>query len=515
MKFIKNLVLFFIFMIGHFLLGQNLDSAKTQKFQHYKYLLNTSVKDYLRNSQKLLDNVQTPYEKTYANYIMGSSMFRSGRYVNAIHYLEKAEKYGKALDSTTLNISYLTLLMYSYRRAGLLAQSNEAWEKAKSLQKKSKNPYKEAEYHYSLAKIYDIDEDYCNAVSERLKYISLVPVEVRKKDTDFMFATYAQLSFEQIKCGSYSQGEESLQKARSYVKDPDNISSATLFEIYLLSSALIEVNNTHIDEAKKLFDKALLKSKENDAIAVTKLILSERLETDIDLHKDQLTFYKEVNEITKLEKDTTKELTKYETLKDKEALSIQSIAKKTWIIIASILSVIIVGTSYTLHHRGKKQKKAFLQIIENLKKEDNKKSNDITLSANNSTQVGIETSQKEIEQEAKIVQRLEQLEKQLFFKSQNMNATQLSVLLEINPRKLSLILKKYRGEDFYNYLNKVRIDYFKKLLVSEPKYQNYKIAVISEEIGYSSHSQFTNSFKAKNGITPSQYLQHLKKSTNK
>ena len=168
-----------------------------------------------------------------------------------------------------------------------------------------------------------------------------------------------------------------------------------------------------------------------------------------------------------------------------------------------------------MHHRGKKQKKAFLQIIENLKKEDNKKSNDITLSANNSTQVGIETSQKEIEQEAKIVQRLEQLEKQLFFKSQNMNATQLSVLLEINPRKLSLILKKYRGEDFYNYLNNVRIDYFTKLLVSEPKYQNYKIAVISEEIGYSSHSQFTNSFKAKNGITPSQHLQHLKKSTNK
>ena len=66
-------------------------------------------------------------------------------------------------------------------------------------------------------------------------------------------------------------------------------------------------------------------------------------------------------------------------------------------------------------------------------------------------------------------------------------------------------------EDFYNYLNTVRIDYITKELRDNPQLLKYKIAAISDMCGYSSHGQFTTNFRAKTGISPSQYISFLTK----
>ena len=113
--------------------------------------------------------------------------------------------------------------------------------------------------------------------------------------------------------------------------------------------------------------------------------------------------------------------------------------------------------------------------------------------------------------EIAIVKKLEALEQKQFFITQDMSAVQMAVLLKTTPRNLSYILKKYRNEDFYNYLNTMRIDYFTTLLRNNPKYRNYKIAILSEMLGYSSHTQFSINFKNKTGITPSQYISFLEK----
>ena len=92
-----------------------------------------------------------------------------------------------------------------------------------------------------------------------------------------------------------------------------------------------------------------------------------------------------------------------------------------------------------------------------------------------------------------------------------MSAAKLAVLLKTTPRNLSYLLKKYRNEDFYNYLNNIRIDYISQELRDNPKLLHYKIAAISDMCGYSSHSQFATNFKTKTGISPSQYIQFLQK----
>ena len=99
----------------------------------------------------------------------------------------------------------------------------------------------------------------------------------------------------------------------------------------------------------------------------------------------------------------------------------------------------------------------------------------------------------------------------MLFTSKDASATQLVALLKITPRNLSYILKKYRNEDFYSYLNTLRIDYISATLREHPEYLNYKIAVLADMCGYSSHSHFTLVFKTKTGILPSQYIDLLRK----
>ncbi len=171
-----------------------------------------------------------------------------------------------------------------------------------------------------------------------------------------------------------------------------------------------------------------------------------------------------------------------------------------------IVSTFSIGCIFLLliynHHKNRKLHAAYKRIIENLDQKNSSKQ---------STCVVPTTENKEIENEKKIVKQLEILEQKQFFTTQNMSAAQMAVLLKITPRNLSYVLKKYRNEDFYNYLNNIRIDYFTAILRNNPKYRNYKISVLSEMVGYSSHSQFAINFKSKTGITPSQYISFLEK----
>ena len=152
--------------------------------------------------------------------------------------------------------------------------------------------------------------------------------------------------------------------------------------------------------------------------------------------------------------------------------------------------------------KNRKLRAAYEKNLENLDKKNNPK---------NDRQIINSDETKEIENEDIIVKQLEILEQKKFFTAQNMSATQMAVLLKITPRNLSYLLKKYRNEDFYNYLNNMRVDYFSKILRDNQKYRNYKIASLSEMVGYNSHSQLTINFKKKTGITPSQYIDLLEK----
>ena len=70
-----------------------------------------------------------------------------------------------------------------------------------------------------------------------------------------------------------------------------------------------------------------------------------------------------------------------------------------------------------------------------------------------------------------------------------------------NPAYCSRFFKEQTGENFSNYLLKVRMEHAVKLLK-----ENKKINDISKECGYQSPGYFTRVFKDYYNCTPSEYL---------
>lgn len=78
--------------------------------------------------------------------------------------------------------------------------------------------------------------------------------------------------------------------------------------------------------------------------------------------------------------------------------------------------------------------------------------------------------------------------------------------LFLSPQYLAKIFKKHTNTTFNKYLNKVRIDRAKYLLL----HSNYSIKEISEKVGYMNINNFYSQFKTHTGISPKQYIENNK-----
>ena len=78
---------------------------------------------------------------------------------------------------------------------------------------------------------------------------------------------------------------------------------------------------------------------------------------------------------------------------------------------------------------------------------------------------------------------------------------QLSEELFISPNYISFLFKKFVGENYKNYISKLRIAHASSLL----KNSNYSVQEIGEKVGYNDYFYFIRVFKSMKGISPSKY----------
>lgn len=93
----------------------------------------------------------------------------------------------------------------------------------------------------------------------------------------------------------------------------------------------------------------------------------------------------------------------------------------------------------------------------------------------------------------------------------DMNIAWLSNHLNTNTKYLSDIIKNHKNKNFNSYINSLRIEYITKKLYSKPIYSGYKITYLAEECGYASSQVFVIAFKKETGVTPSYFIENLKK----
>ena len=97
------------------------------------------------------------------------------------------------------------------------------------------------------------------------------------------------------------------------------------------------------------------------------------------------------------------------------------------------------------------------------------------------------------------------MEKEKLYLNPKLNLPDLAESVNISTNQLSQLLNEFIGENFYDYTNTYRLEYFLKL-IKEPKYKNFTILALAYECGFNSKTTFNLFFKKSLGTTPSDYF---------
>lgn len=107
-------------------------------------------------------------------------------------------------------------------------------------------------------------------------------------------------------------------------------------------------------------------------------------------------------------------------------------------------------------------------------------------------------------------QRLQVLmEKEKLFTEPELTLTDLAKRLDIHPNYLSQIINEIEGINFYDYVNALRVEEFKRLVVLLEN-QKYTLLAIAFECGFNSKSVFNRFFKKATDLSPSEYMKQIK-----
>lgn len=82
--------------------------------------------------------------------------------------------------------------------------------------------------------------------------------------------------------------------------------------------------------------------------------------------------------------------------------------------------------------------------------------------------------------------------------------------INIHPNHLSWVLNQSIGQNFNEFINHLRIEYFKKIVL-DPSNSHISLLGLAYESGFNSKTVFNTHFKKMEGMTPSQYLKSKKK----
>jgi AraC-like DNA-binding protein len=94
------------------------------------------------------------------------------------------------------------------------------------------------------------------------------------------------------------------------------------------------------------------------------------------------------------------------------------------------------------------------------------------------------------------------------FRDPELTLTSLASKVEISRNLLSELINSGTNGNFYDFVNKYRVEEVKQL-IENPKYKDFTILAIAFEAGFPSKSTFNSIFKKFTGLTPSGYRNRL------
>ncbi len=106
---------------------------------------------------------------------------------------------------------------------------------------------------------------------------------------------------------------------------------------------------------------------------------------------------------------------------------------------------------------------------------------------------------------ADIVKRMRAyIERDKVYTDVDLKMKDLAEELHLSPSKLSQVFSLYLNENYYDFINRYRLNEFKRL-IAEGEYKRYTITALSERCGFKK-SNFFSTFRKVEGMTPAEYL---------
>ncbi len=431
----------------------------------------------------------------------------------AISYAEKADEIIKNTDDYAWQTRVNGFLASQYRFLKLYDKSRYYSKKALATAKKISNPvdaYKVQGLMMQELAHFDFEQHrYKEAIN---KYKEAQGYFDKLSSKEFFTASNNQLmGICYINTGEYKKAIECYNRALIFT-DKEMPGSALAGRIYQ-ELALAYIRNDEPDKAKIYLDRAEEYARK-----------SIYIDLDKDIYHTAQEYYTKRKDAKRIFAATGKKDSLSAEIEDQNAelinnkylnLEKESTEKTkkgyTKSILVYVTALFILGNILffiVYRYRQKKRINKIQDILNKLAEENKLVQTNPKKSETNPTSVMSE------ETERTLLEKLNIFEEEVRFIDKNMSMSYMVTFMDTNTKYLSYIIKKYRAKDFTTYTNELRINYILKKLSTEPVYRQYKISALADEVGISSHSKFTTTFKNVTGVSPSEFIKFISKNEN-
>lgn len=487
----------------------------------------TDIDSALLRADSLYQNSLNNFQKIKSTLLLALLFEYKGELADAIYWATKSQDLAindKNYEFQVRSSGYLATL---YRRIDLTTESNIhilKAEKANAHRKLEPNyPIIQSTIYHEKALHSIENKNYIQALSELDKSVAYIHELDNISHLSFVLAAVYETY---VDC--YLQTEE-YEKARIKCEkglEFDLENYPELVSLLYSYIAVIEMYDNNFEKAYQHLNVAreLTEKQTNLAvqIKVYEALYQYYLETQDT--ENALLYSNKVAEVNNkrtknIKKVSNELLVKMHTSKNK-----MKSENKTLFWLINVLVFIILVALIVSRLIVNKQRKKYKQLLNRLKDSpkfptepaDFQKEKDKNLSKKSCIYLDSENpdDNKSImtpETEKRLLEDLNLLESKKFYLDSDITLSALTVELNSNTRYVSYIIKTYKNNDFNNYINELRVFYIVELMKSEPKYLKYKLSYIAEITGFSSHSKFTTMFKKVTGMTPSAFINEVKK----
>lgn len=480
----------------------------------------------MKTADSLYKSAQKPLEKTKSLMLIAELHHQAGDLKKALCYGEDANALISQIDNPEWGSHVSGFLAMQYRQVGLYERSKKYILKGLETAVRIIDPEKKHELVGVLNQefaYYEIERgNYTNAAKYAelsLKSFEKINIEGDEKT---VAASYQLLGDIYLKLANYTASENYYRKAERLLEEK----SSCILGLVYNGLGGIRLKQENWKDADLYLDKAESIADTSRSLKLKKAVYSninDYYEGTGDNYKASLyaaKYMKAYDGIAARTREFAAE-NHENSLKSNKRSGQISIVKNTAII---VLGSALIALIIFFRLQQKKQHSKFRNIIRtqlnvsNTPKNRGKESGDPDFSNISVEEVGdkgdrsgrkrnepIMTS----ETENKLLELLESFEKGNLYNNKNMSLPFLSGELNTNTKYLSYIINQHKNADFKTYINRLRINYIVDKLMNDEKYRQYKISILADECGFSSHSKFASVFKAVTDFSPSAYIKRI------